>query len=536
MKAAAQGALLAAAAHQSDKGSHVGALERLRESADAVVLPATVYPTNPRKRETGSKHDHAAEGHIAFWDNFFLHPDPWNYGSAYEQEKYALQLELLPTGTVKFALELACAEGHFTEKLAARAQRLIATDISARALTRAADRCRSCHHIEFRQLDLRTDELPQGVDLIVCSEVLYFLNDETELRRVAERMEAALMHGGHIITAHAFVLKEEMTRTGFDWDHPWGATTISRVLRELPGLMLERSLCTELYRIDRFVRRNHRDSPSTPIIEERAITAEIEFDVAKYIVWGGATALRTDLASTERHHHIPVLAYHRIAEDGPPALARYRVGAAAFSAQMEWLRKNGFHSLMGEELSWFIEHQHPFVGRPVMITFDDAYQDFADTAWPILRRHDFNAEIFVVTDLVGGSADWDCRYGEPAPLMDAATIKALAAQGARFGSHLASHSGADGLSTRELAEELLRSRHCLACWTGLSPTTLAAPFGLANQRLLRLATECGYRLGFSTESRPAALVDDPMRLPRIEVRGDMALEEFVSALDQYNER
>lgn len=181
-----------------------------------------MFATIARTRETGSALNHASEGQRAFWEGLFCQPDPWNYGSAYEQEKYALQLELLPEGTIACALELACAEGRFTEKLAARVQRLIATDISTTALARAADRCRSNPHIEFRQLDLSADNLPQDVDLIVCSEVLYFLTDEAELRRVAKRMAAAFVPGGHIITAHALGLREDMTKTGFDWDHPWG--------------------------------------------------------------------------------------------------------------------------------------------------------------------------------------------------------------------------------------------------------------------------------------------------------------------------
>lgn len=533
VEVAQRDALFAAAAAPASEGSHTSALARLRELADRGVtrVAAPLAAADASPRETAMLQNQHSAGRRAYWEQFFRTPDPWHYGSAYVQEKYALQLELLPEGPIECALELACAEGHFTEKLAARVQRLVATDISATALTRAADRCRSITRIDFRQLDLAADELPQGVDLIVCSEVLYFLDDEAELRRVAERMAAALKPGGHIVSAHALVLKEDMTRTGFDWDQPWGATTISRVFAETSALVLERSLCTELYRIDRFARRDATESPPTPVIETRPIAAEMEHEVARCIVWGGAAARRSELANTQRHRRIPVLAYHRIADDGPPALARYRVGVAAFGAQLAWLRRNGYHAIVADELAWFLQRQQPLVGRPVMITFDDGYQDFAGAAWPLLRRHDFRAEVFVVTALVGGRAEWDRALGEPAPLMAAQTIAALAGQGARFGSHLASHRGADGLSTRELAEELLRSQQAIAQWTGLLPCAMAAPFGITDQRLQGLAAECGYRIAFSTESAAASLADDPMRLPRIEVRGDMALEEFVSLLE-----
>jgi peptidoglycan/xylan/chitin deacetylase (PgdA/CDA1 family) len=536
-KAAARGALLAAAAPAASGSAHIRVLEQLREQAAKQVGTRAVSSTpspeaaDSHPREKGAAQEQAGEDRRAYWEAFFRKEDPWNYGSAYEQEKYDLQLELLPEGAIDTAVELACAEGRFTEKLAPRVRQLIATDISATALARAAERCRGKDHIDFRQLDLAVDELPQGVDLIVCSEVLYFLDDETELRRVAARMAAALKPGGHIITAHALVLREDMSRTGFDWGHPWGATTISRVFSGLPTLTLERSLCTELYRIDRFARRDAAQSAAAPLVETRPIDADIEHAVARYVVWGGARVRRDELANTERHQRIPVLAYHSVAESGPLELARYRVDAEAFGAQMSWLRKNGYHTIVADELAWFLEHQHPFVGRPVMITFDDGYQDFADAAWPLLRRHDFRAEVFIVTDLVGGCAEWDRHCGEPARLMDERTIAALAGQGARFGSHLASHRGADGLSTRELAEELLRSQRSLALWTGLTPCAVAAPFGISDQRLQRLAAECGYRIGFSTESAAAGLSGDPMHLPRLEVRGDMALAEFVTLME-----
>ncbi len=175
---------------------------------------------------------------------------------------------------------------------------MIAADISATALQRARDRCRSQANVEFQQLDLAVDPLPQELDLIVCSEVLYYLADEADLERVAQRLAAALRPGGHLLTAHAFVLKDDLSRTGFDWENPWGAKTIARVLSAVPGLALERSLCTELYRIDRFVRLAAGQPSRDATIETLPITAEIEIDVARHILWGGAIARRADLAVT----------------------------------------------------------------------------------------------------------------------------------------------------------------------------------------------------------------------------------------------
>jgi len=166
-----------------------------------------------------------------------------------------------------------------------------------------------------------------------------------------------------------------------------------------------------------------------------------------------------------------------------------------------------------------------------MITFDDGYEDFALDAWPERQLNDFRAEVFVVCDRVGACADWDRVHGEPAPLMDAATLSRLAGEGLSLGSHLATHRCAEGLSTRELATELLRSRSMIEGWSGRAPSAVAAPYGWADERFRRLAAECGYTLAMSTAPGAAALTASPMDLPRIEVRGDMSLTDFAATLE-----
>lgn len=468
-----------------------------------------------------------------FWEGYFEQEDPWNYGSLYEQEKYIRQLELLPDQPVDHALELACAEGHFTHQLARKVRRLRAADISAKAVDRARVRCNGHQNIEFSELDLSADPLPLDVDLIVCSEVLYYLDDEAELHSVAKRLVQALRPGGYLVAAHTFVLKDNMSRTGLDWESPYGAETITRIIQSVPGLALETSIETDLYRIDRFRRLLPGGAPPDAQVRCAAVNAPVEVEVARCIVWGGAVARRFDVAQSERRTHAPVLMYHRVAVEGPRELARYRLAPDAFRQQMLWLRRNGYHTINSDQLAWFVAGNHPFVGRPVLITFDDGYEDFAEHAWPILQANDFSAEVFVATDFVGKRAEWDTPFGEPAPLLDAVRIAGLAAEGVSFGSHLASHQRSEELATWNLAEELARSRAQLERWLGRPITSLAAPFGSTDQRLGILAAECGYKTLFNTVSRAATLRDNLLDLPRIEVRGDVTLDIFARCLEQY---
>jgi peptidoglycan/xylan/chitin deacetylase (PgdA/CDA1 family) len=334
-----------------------------------------------------------------------------------------------------------------------------------------------------------------------------------------------------VISAHAFLLADDRTKTGFDWAHDRGGEAIARIFAEDPELALEHTIETELYRIDRFVRLPSADAPSPkPSVEVMPIEVEIEHKVARHIVWGGATALRHEVYKTELRDTIPVLMYHRIADDGPAALSPYRVSPKNFHAQMRWLRQNGYHTITSDQLAWFVRRRRPFDGRPVVLSFDDAYEDFATTAWPILREHDFGADVFVVTDKIGETSDWDSRHGAPAPLMDAGTIGRLSAQGVWFGSHLASHRSAYGLSSAELADELLGSKAFLERLLKRDVSTLAAPFGHIDGRIRTLAEQCGYRVALTTRPGVASLGDHLLDLPRIEISGDLSIEEFVAQL------
>src|SRR5689334_2736914 len=51
--------------------------------------------------------------------------DPWDYTNVYESTKYEQTFSLIPDGPIEDALELACAEGHFTPRLAGRVNRLV---------------------------------------------------------------------------------------------------------------------------------------------------------------------------------------------------------------------------------------------------------------------------------------------------------------------------------------------------------------------------------------------------------------------------
>lgn len=94
-----------------------------------------------------------------------------------------------------------------------------------------------------------------------------------------------------------------------------------------------------------------------------------------------------------------ILAYHRIAEfNNTPAGACPNISAtpSGFFRQMQHLAKHYRVVSMPEVLD-AAERNTPLPDRAVLITFDDAYSDFGDAAWPILKRLRLPATLFVPT-------------------------------------------------------------------------------------------------------------------------------------------
>ena len=478
------------------------------------------------ERHAPEPFDEDLRGDQDSWDDFFEQPDPWGYDSPYEQLKYDRTLDLVPDRRIGRALELACAEGRFTERLAPRVERLRAVDISRTALERTAQRCARFSHVEYQAENFFEAELGSGWDLITCCEVLYYMTDDAQLDRFAARVGKALAPGGSLVQTHACVLVDDATRTGFDWAVPFGADRIAKAFEATPGLRRVRTLRTEIYRIDVFEKIS--DAPAAPLLEEHVpLATRLEPRVASAVVWHGPA----DVADPEeRAFQAPVLMYHRLAETGPPGLAPYRIAPRDFERQLLFLRRRGFRSVSLDE--WRANRLGAsLAGRPVLITFDDAYVDFHRLAWPLLQRYGFSAHVFVPTDKVGRAADWDSAYGEPAPIMDWDEIADLANQGVGFGSHLASHPRADCLASEPLLREAASSRATLERVLDREVTSVAPPFGARNERVDAVLRLAGYRESFLDHGGPAQVLRLGLATPRIEVRGDRGLDVFAASLE-----
>lgn len=510
-----------------------GAAHAVLYTPDLLWRPTRSRPPAPAVLDPASAVDPVYNREF-FEALFASGPDPWGYTSSYEQTKYEQTLQLIPPRRFRRALEIACAEGHFTVQLAPRVEQLTATDISALALRRAQQRCAGHGHVTFQPYDLFADPLPTGVyDLIVCSEVLYYVGSRTELEVIAEKLALALEPGGCLVCAHAHVRADDPTQPGFDWEATFGVKTITAAFGKVAGLHLVEELRTPLYRVQRYQRpsawQRWRGVPKTRY-RTGQLPDPLPARVAEQVRWDSAPVPPQE-PDDRRTDRLPILMYHRVATDGPAALARYRIAPAQFEAQLRWLREEGYESATLEEWRAAAEVKRPLRGRRVLLTFDDGCVDFATTAWPLLQQYGFGAVMFLPTDYLGRRCEWDLCHGEPARVMDWDAIRSLQKAGVEFGSHTASHPLLTGLALSEVAREALRSRAMLEEQLGAPVNAIAYPFGATDRIVEQLCGAAGYLFGLTCAHRCCEFEDRLLALPRLEVSSDLTLEHFSDLLD-----
>jgi peptidoglycan/xylan/chitin deacetylase (PgdA/CDA1 family) len=408
-------------------------------------------------------------------------------------------------------------------------------DLSSNALERARARSEAARvdGIEYLRLDVQADPLPGAFDLIVASEVLYYLADRDALAGVLAKLAAALRPGGRLVCTHPNLLVDDPDRTGFDWDVPYGSRVIGEALTAVPGLEAEVELRTPLYRVQAARRPRRIELPRRARATPRVIEAEAvgpDPDVAARLRVGGGEVAPSSDAVARTSPTVPILMYHHVAASGPEALARWRTDPEALEEQLDYLHGAGYVTLDLETWGAHLAARTPAPERAVVLTFDDAYADLPEHVLPLLRERGFTATVFVATDHVGATSAWDAHVGTPTRIMDWDALAELAAAGMTVASHAASHRPLTALSHHDVVLEALRSRAALEERLGRQVTAIAYPYGDEDAVVRHLVGAAGLQMGLTCEHRRSHLRDEPLALPRIEIEGTDRLEDLVRKL------
>ncbi|MBM4363046.1 MAG: polysaccharide deacetylase family protein [Deltaproteobacteria bacterium] len=220
---------------------------------------------------------------------------------------------------------------------------------------------------------------------------------------------------------------------------------------------------------------------------------------------------RAQVLLPRAHHGVAVLAYHLVGgtTDSPVDLP-----LDVFRAQLDRLAATRRVRSLGAALGG-APRDEAFV-----LTFDDAYRNFREVAWPLLVERGLPATLYVPVDFVDGSGASPIR-GVTLPPLSWADLRAMVAEGLTVGSHSVTHRNLRRLAPAEVERELEGSRKALEDRLGVAVTSFCYPQAKSSRAAERLAGRCYESAVVAGGRRFTPGRVDRRAIPRLPVRRDL---------------
>ncbi|HLV97586.1 MAG TPA: polysaccharide deacetylase family protein [Ktedonobacterales bacterium] len=228
---------------------------------------------------------------------------------------------------------------------------------------------------------------------------------------------------------------------------------------------------------------------------------------------------------------VPILMYHHVS--AKPTMNSLDFGLTVttpdFAAQMDYLAKNGYHPIKLIDIFDNLYYGTALPKQPIVISFDDGYEDNYTDAFPILVQHHFVAEINIITGMIGHSyLTWN-------------QIRQMAADGIEIGSHTIHHISLASALPQTAEQELSESKATLQQQLNMPIQFFCYPSGEPfhngtverQQFITSLLALYGY-VGALLDPGAESVIQNPQQpyqLPRIRVAGGEALSLFINKLD-----
>lgn len=187
---------------------------------------------------------------------------------------------------------------------------------------------------------------------------------------------------------------------------------------------------------------------------------------------------------------VPILAYHHI-DDIPTyqALNLNIVSPASFEKQMRYLHDSHYTVIQLDSLVNMIKEGKKPPRKSVVITFDDGYENVYTHAYPILKKYEFPATIFVLADFIGAQG-----------YLTLEQMKEMYQHGIFMGAHSRTHAYLPDLTYEGQEEEIVGSKRIIEQKLRGSVNYFAYPSGGFNNQIKKIVKEAGF-LGACTTNR-----------------------------------
>jgi len=209
---------------------------------------------------------------------------------------------------------------------------------------------------------------------------------------------------------------------------------------------------------------------------------------------------------------IPILMYHYVRTvDDPTDTAGITLSVTPerFAQQLDLIADRGYTTTTLEAIS-----QGKIPDKPIILTFDDGYEDFYTNAYPALKARGMTAILYVIVDK------------NSSQYMSQNQILEISQNNIEIGSHTLSHPNLIVMSIEEATNEITQSKTKIEEIIGKKVTSFCYPSGRYNDQISEIVKNSGYLFAVTTNSGMAKF-NSVFDLQRYRINADTNVSAYL---------
>jgi peptidoglycan/xylan/chitin deacetylase (PgdA/CDA1 family) len=223
---------------------------------------------------------------------------------------------------------------------------------------------------------------------------------------------------------------------------------------------------------------------------------------------------------------VPILLYHSVTAEPARWIAPYAVAPATFARHVDLIVESGRTALIVSDLCSALCGDATLPSRPVVITFDDGFADFADAVAVLATRY-LPSTLYVTTGALAGRGSRPPNMAiPPARMLDWSQLAELSELGVEIGGHTHTHRQLDTLGDRAVDDEIRRSKGMLEDKLGREVPSFAYPHGFQSRRTRRVVASVGHRSACAVMNEFSSDSDRIFALARLTVCATTTLAQL----------
>ena len=190
---------------------------------------------------------------------------------------------------------------------------------------------------------------------------------------------------------------------------------------------------------------------------------------------------------------IPIIMYHYVEyvkDIGDFIRKRLSINPYVFESQLATLNENHYTTYFVKDIPDILDGKINYSTRSAILTFDDGYEDFYTDVFPLLKKYQIKATVYIICDFIG-------RKG----FLNPQEIKELAASDlVEIGDHTMDHFYLKQALLKTADEQIINCKKELEENYGITVKTFAYPYGAFAPETIELIRQLGFTAAVSVIS------------------------------------